>query len=795
MSKLRALLLAHAAILAVSGTAAAQQGEPVGGRETQTAAVDEIIVTATKRSLSLQDTPIAVSAFGQDTLDRAQVNDLATLQTLVPNLTVEQHGDSGGVHVYLRGIGSANHTELGDPAVAFHVDSVYSPRPQGATVLMYDVERVEVLRGPQGTLFGRNATAGVVNIITAKPRFDDFSASGEFIVGNYERVGTRAHVNVPVTDNFAFRIAGATERRDGFVDFQERSAAVRNRKYGAADQVAVRGTALWEPTEQIRATVAAEYYRDNGTGNIALLQTKRPGTKRYSALVDTPGYLDQDNLSFRGQLDYSPTDWLELTYIGGYNDMGRKNASDNDAGAIPGFKQEHRTEYSSFESFTHEVQAKSAGDGPLQWIVGAFYMEEDNAIRFDIDISQIPASRIPPFGPIIVNPTQPGDTAYSMSFVQPKRTLNSKAAFAQATYSVTDDIRLTGGIRRTTEKKKDVGGRNWVCPDFGATIGQGGRLLGPGGALTPESCGSVYASTGGNWPGGGFNDGKTKDSKTTWLARGEWDINDDLMTYASVSTGFKSGGLSDGGRRHLPETLTNYEVGFKASLGRALTFNAAAFYMDYKDLQVSAVERLPSGQQQLVTSNAASATIKGFEGELNWAITEADTLSGFFSVLDAEYDEFLTIDTTFFDSANLGNTVDLGGRKLRHAPTFSATAIYEHAFEFGNGGRLVPRIQFHYETKSTLSPFNDVYPTLYRGAGEQKAFTKTDLSVRYEGADGNWTLEAFVQNLEDKAIKTDIQNIGASSNGTPTTAPTNLGNWVAFYNPPRTYGARLSYRF
>jgi len=793
MPRFRAILLAQSAILALSANAMAQQAQPPG--EERPAPLEEIIVTATKRSMTLQDTPVAVTAFSQEGLDRAQVNDLASLQSLVPNLTVEQHGDSGGVHVYLRGIGSANHTELGDPAVAFHVDSVYSPRPQGATVLMYDVERVEVLRGPQGTLFGRNATAGVVNIITAKPRFDDFSAGGEFIVGNYQRVGTRAHVNIPVSDTFAFRLAGATERRDGFVDFQEGSLAALNRKYGAIDQVAMRGTALWQPSADFSATVAAEYYRDNGAGNIALLQTPRPGTDRYSALVDTPGFLDQDNLSFRAQIDYQPTDWLELTYIGGYNDMGRENASDNDAGAIPGFKQEHRTEWSSFESFTHEIQAKSADGGPFEWLVGAFYMEEENSIRFDIDISQIPVSRLPASGPIVIVPTEPGDTAYSMSFVQPKRTLDSKAVFAQATYSLTEELRLTGGIRRTTESKKDVGGRNWVCPDFGATVGNGGRLIGPGGPLTPETCGSAYADTGGNWPGGGFNDGKTEDSKTTWLGRAEWDINPDLMTYASVSTGFKSGGLSDGGRRHLPENLTSYEVGLKADFGRTLTFNAAAFYMDYKDLQVSAVERLPNGQQQLVTSNAAAATIKGFEGELNWAITDVDTLSGFFSVLDAEYDEFFTIDTTFFDSGNLGNTVNLAGRKLRHAPTFSATAIYEHAFEFGDGSRLVPRIQFHYETESSISPFNYVYPELYRGAGEKEAFTKTDLSIRYEAAEGNWTIEAFVQNLEDKAIKTDIQNIGASSNGTPTSAPTNLGNWVAFYNPPRTYGARVSYSF
>ena len=156
----------------------------------------------------------------------------------------------GGVHVYLRGVGSANHTELGDPAVAFHVDEVYSPRPQGATVLMYDVSSVEVLRGPQGTLFGRNSTAGTVNIVTAKPETDEFDAYADVTVGDYDRFGTRGMVNVPISETFALRAAVATENRDGFVDFQPRSSAVGSRKYGAMDQEAVRVTALWEASER-----------------------------------------------------------------------------------------------------------------------------------------------------------------------------------------------------------------------------------------------------------------------------------------------------------------------------------------------------------------------------------------------------------------------------------------------------------------------------------------------------------------------------------------------------------------
>jgi iron complex outermembrane receptor protein len=779
----RAVFVGAAACVALPVVAA-----DTGGQQ----GVEEVIVTASRRETNLQDTPIAVTAFSQTALDQAHASDLAGLQSFVPNLTVEQHGDSGGVHVYLRGVGSANHTELGDPAVAFHIDEVYSPRPQGATVLMHDLEHVEVLRGPQGTLFGRNSTAGTVNLVTAKPHLDDFDAYADITFGDYNRVGTRGMLNIPLSDTFGVRAAVATERHDGYVDFQPRSSAVQSRKYGAADQKSARLTALFAPNDAWTVTGAVDYFKDNGTGNIALMQHPRAGQDLYSALVDTAGFLDQTNLAYRLRVDFRPTESLEVSYIGGKADMERQNASDNDGGANPGFKQEHRTEWSNFDSYSHELSVKSIGESRLQWIAGAYTMHEDNSIRFDIDISQV----TPPPEPevIVVNPVLPTDTAWAMSFIQPKRTLDSQALFAQATFGFTESLRFTGGARYTDEEKEDQGGRNWVCPQFGATVGSGGHLIGPGGVVSVDTCDSDYAP--GTWPGGGANDGKTKDNKTTWLARLEYDISDAVLGYASVSTGFKSGGLSDGGRRHLPEELTSYEVGFKTELlERSLTLNLSAFLMDYEDMQVSAVERLPSGQQQLVTSNAASASIKGLEAEFAWRPTVNDTLSGFASYLNAEFDEFLTIDTTYFNQGDLGNTVDLAGRPLRHAPDFSFTGIYEHQFNMPSGGALVPRISLHYETDSIITAFNDVYPDLYQGAGAQDAYTQTDLSLRYDAPKGNWTVEAFVLNLEDEEVKTDIYNVGASSDGTPTSGPSNLGTWMGFYNPPRTYGLRLHVNF
>ena len=262
----------------------------------------------------MQDTPLAVTAFGQRELDKAQVKDLSTLQSLVPNLTVEQHGDSGGVHVFLRGIGSTNHTELGDPAVAFHVDGIYSPRPQGANVLMYDLASVEVARGPQGTLFGRNATAGSVNLVTAKPKLGDSSGSMGFVVGDRNRTNLQAVMNVPLTDNAALRIAAISDKQDGWVDFQPHSNVLPGaQKYGASNQQGIRATVLWQPTANLSTTTAVEYFRDHGAGQTSLMQTPRAGQKWNPALVDTPGMLDQDNTTLRTRMDWAITPGMELS--------------------------------------------------------------------------------------------------------------------------------------------------------------------------------------------------------------------------------------------------------------------------------------------------------------------------------------------------------------------------------------------------------------------------------------------------------------------------------------------------
>ena len=256
-----------------------------------------------------------------------------------------------------------------------------------------------------------------------------------------------------------------------------------------------------------------------------------------------------------------------------------------------------------------------------------------------------------------------------------------------------------------------------------------------------------------------------------------------------MSTGFKSGGLSDGGRRHLPEFLTNFEVGAKAEFfNRSLAVNLTAFMMKYKDMQVSSIEYQTNGQQQLVTSNAARATIKGIEAEWSWRISRADRFSGNVSLLDAKYDDFRTCDSALLDCSVAANVVNLSGSSLPHAPRFSATMVYEHEFTTAGGGKVTPRAQVHYETETNLGSISSIGANAPAAAlaspdaRKQKAYNTVDLSLRYEEPKGRWYTEVFVVNATDEAVKTDA-SWGAGS------------TWTSFYRPPRTMGVRASYKF
>ncbi|HBN89277.1 MAG: iron complex outermembrane receptor protein [Rheinheimera aquimaris] len=806
----KSFLYTSMAILAAGGVNA--QTSEAGSENTR--AIEVIQVSATKRVTTIRETPLAVTAFDQNALDDNHVLQLDDLQGIVPSLHIAQNGTQNTPMVYVRGIGSSDQTESGDPAVAFHVDGIYSARSQGASALMFDLEGAEILRGPQGTLFGRNATGGVVNLHTAKPKLDYFEANAEITIGNYDRRATRAMVNLPLSETFAIRVAAAMDKSEGYVDMAPGSAM--GDKYGATDLSATRISAFWQPADNFDWFLSYENFNDQGTGQIPTIT----GGSSRSAYIQEPGFNDFVIDSFRTRMNYNFDSGITLSYIGGYTDSSRESVWDRSWS--PDKYEWGGCVECTHEATQHELQIKNEDSARLQWMVGYFYFKENNSTHFDIVHPDVDYE----------GGNTPNPNLWS-TYRQPDRGLKSNSIYAQSTYKVTDEFRLSAGLRYTEDERWDRGGRNIMCPDVKRTenlplnsdyVG----LLDPDGLLNGLAPNKFLVQPGQCWVDT-YNDTSPSWDKTTGMARLEWDFTPDVMLYASYATGFKSGTIQDGNRYTgegpftqadldaiiaannnetagtnayvAPEENTSIELGLKGSfLDNTLQLFAALFTTEYTDLQVTSNVLTETGADLLRKTNAGKATINGLELEAKWLVGQNGELSGSMSYLDAKYDEFFTTDSSygadgiaFNPSAGnpaLPNLLDFSGNHLVQAPEFSLSLNYAHFFELSNGATLKPKVRMSYSSEIWFDPANrGDRPEGFRGLpyaadiDRQDAYAKWDASLTYEPSEGNWSLEAFVNNITDEEIKSD--------QGRWNSNPVPNYMWQA----PRTLGMRLKVRF
>ncbi len=800
-----ALYIAMAAVLASGAVHATGQEADSASKDARAASkvktLASVQVTATKRETPLQKTPVAISAVSGDTLDKERVMTVQDITKLVPGLQGTSEGDHGVVTLTLRGIGNDSaKTEYADPEVATFVDGVYSPRAEAAASLLLDMDGVEVLRGPQGTLWGRNSTAGAISFTTMKPDINGgFYGNGTIEAGNYNQSGVRAAVNLPISSTFAMRVAAVHEQHDGYVDYQNPVGQIptvaqqqanylasggdpasfqpidtnlfvqKGKKYDAQDQSAYRVSARWKPSDSFVWDLSYEDFKDRGTPNMNLMQQPRPGQKFWSALIDTAPYLDRTSRSVRSRMDWTINDGMELSYIAGYNRYSGKGDFDQDGGVnVPtsfttnGSYQEDRTNFSNYVSSSQEFDLKSTGQNTLDWILGAYYEHENNNIRFDIPI---------------MNGTQQGTVGWQGSFIQPEERVTSTAAFGQATWHMSDTWRLTGGARWSHDKRENRGGINW------------GWGYDPAFPQQPISPGEQPGDVGFNISQ--HNDATYSKSKPTWLVRLDHDLGSNGLIYASVSTGYKSGGTQDGGALYKPETLTNYEIGTKFSFFDGhMTWNSAAYYEVFKNYQLSAPVTYPDGTHGLGFSNVGGETkVAGFESELAYQQSN-DRANLILSVIPkkelgtekyAASNDYYVPTACPPESTISNNCMDISGNDLPHAPDLSLTAIYEHDFVLSNGGRLTPRVSAQYQSAQWLSWFNF-------GAGDkQKAYARGDLSLRYTEPNEKWYVNAYVQNVSDGKVKSSAAGSTLLANGN-----------VAFtsqYLPPRTYGVQIGFWF
>jgi iron complex outermembrane receptor protein len=784
--------MAVCALFAGAGTVHAQSAP----ESADTTTLPEVVVTATKRSTSLQDTPVAVTAIGAAALEDNHVQTIEDVVHLVPSFQATTEGDHGVITMTLRGIGNDSaKTEYADPEVALFVDGIYAPRAEGAAALLFDMDRVEVLRGPQGTLWGRNSTVGAVNMQTAKPVLGESSAEFEGGMGDYNRFGVRGAFNVPLSETLALRFAFVHEQHDGYVQYQaapqlslasQQAAAAPaiatyntahptapiafeplnpnlfvqgGPRYDAQDQSALRLSALWRPSNTFRWDLSYEYFADRGTPNLNLMQNPRAGEPFWSALVEVAPYLHRDVSTVRSRMDANLSDELMLSSITGLSHFSGSSDFDQAGGdAVPtsfttgSTYQEDRTNSSNYLNYSEELELQTTGKHEVDWILGLYYAGENNNIRFDIPI---------------FNGTQAGTVSWQGSFVQPHESVQSEAGFGQATWNLSDVLHLTGGLRYTHDTRRNEGGTNngWAggvnAPAVPVDIGND--------VFLPNSGFSTYQHNDGSYSGG----------KATWLARVNYDVNKDFLTYASISTGYKSGGLQDGGLKYGPETLTNFELGTKNTLaGGTVRFNNALYYEDFKDFQFSAPVTNPDGTHSLATSNAEGAKVYGLESEFAAKLTRDDRVQLTATFMHTSLGHLIAGSNDYAlpacPVAGISNCLDVTGHELPHAPSFALQLLYEHRIRLDGGASLSPRASVHFETASWLSVFN-------LGSGDQQSsYARGDLGLRYAAAKA-WWIDGYVQNVGDDKVKTNASNA--------------FGPWQSQYLPPRTFGFNTGYQF
>ncbi|MCX2830338.1 TonB-dependent receptor domain-containing protein [Microbulbifer thermotolerans] len=795
----------------------ASRREPVTADEEKKPYLDEVVVVASKRRTNLQETPMTVTAIGAKQLQAYRADSLFKLAELVPSLAATRNGDHTASMLYLRGIGSDNYTEAGDSGVATHIDGIYSSRSQGSSALLYDLDRVEVLRGPQGTLFGRNATAGVINYHTARPEAEAFSRfSATF--GNYQRRKLNGVVNLPLAGEWALRAAFASDEADGYTEPARGSRFVKSSdRYNNTDRLGVRLSSSWQVNDGINWWASYERFEDRGAGSLPAADHDTP------VLLDTPGATDLAQDTVRSRLHWTLENGVGLTYIAGYSRMHRSQIWDGDRSGALGsetdplqYHQSNHTVWAHHRSVQHELQLKSSDDVPLRWLIAYFDFAEHNDIRFDLEHQ---------------SPDGSGwGGAPSHSFQQPDRGSRLSAVYGQVDIDLPHRWQLSAGARSGRDRRYDRGGRNIGCPDL--IRSDRGGVLGEV-AVNQDSAaeGQCFVTN--------YNDVSQSWNSTTVMARLSYHLNEQALLYLLYAEGFKPGIVQDGGslagaytgtddpayrtalteliatnnsddpdaRAYVePETSANLELGFKLSfLGNAMTLNGALFNTRYRDLQVSGVTVDNFGFERIHSTNAASATIRGMELELNWATSLSGRLSGFLSLLDARYDHFLAIDNDFpgygqtwnpsTGNAEIPDQVDFSGNQLKQAPELSFALHYTHSVTVPDVARFTSRLGVRYSDRVYFDEANREQRSgllLDNSSGlwvedpngpaaivdYQPAYWMWDASVRIEPPAGHWWMELYGENLTDELVRYDVQ--------TPEVSQPEF-----YLAPPRTFGLRL----
>lgn len=696
--------LAAAVALALLVPVAQAQSERGSEAKKDSTSLAEITVTARKREETIQDVPVAVTAYTAEALDVLNVEDIGDLNALVPNLTIyAARGSSSTVTAYIRGIGQSDPLWGVDPGVGIYLDDVYIARPQGALLDVFDVERIEVLRGPQGTLYGKNTIGGAIKYISS-PLEEDFYGRGSLTVGSYNQLDVKASVNAPIADGWVSRVALASLSRDGYGKNVRTGQEVSDKEILAA-----RATLGYVGNEDFYAKVTADWMDDqSGVRGARMLATNRfaptvvPLDDRYDV---RNGMANVNSTSMSGgalTLGWNLGEAWTLKSVTAYRESDTETHIDFDT--LPNTIADVIAFYGDHQ-MSQEFQLNYDNAGDFRGVAGLYYFDGRAGGQVLNNF----------FGLVF------GDTQGTVD-------TESVAVYGEGTFDLNDQWSITAGARYTTEKKTaDVLNIGYTNATF--TV--------PSGVVSAD-----------------FKDSKTFDDFSPKLSV-DYQLNDDVLLYALASRGFKSGGFNIRAqatavpRSRLPfddEQVTSYEIGAKSSfMDDRLFLNLAYFHNDYKDIQLSIFTEIPNSNPPQFFgdfTNAGEGSIEGVELEYQAQLSESFRLQGNLAWLDTEYDEFVTGGVNVADAQRFTNAPEFSG---------SISGIYTH--DLGDNGSLIARASYYYQ--------DEVYPTTdLSEAIKQGAYGLTSAGLIWQ-SNGAWRVALEGSNLADREYRTTGYNIGA----------------------------------
>ncbi|NIB43438.1 TonB-dependent receptor [Pseudomaricurvus alkylphenolicus] len=721
----------------------------LGMQQASAVAIEEITVTAQKREQSLQDVSTAVTALTSDRLSDAGVSDIKALQNFAPSVTIGT--TFGYANLFMRGLGLNTVFANVDPSVTMYVDGAVISQPGAQLFSFFDLERAEVLRGPQGSLYGRNATGGTINLIAKKPT-EELTGDLKLTLGNYDLVQTEAAVGGAITDQVQGRISLHSTQRGGYGKNEVTGSDISD-----SDRQALRAQLAIQVSEDVDLYVAAEYGRENDASNAFLYKRETflgddlptnavangiggfaGGARNYASDVDPVN--DRTTASLSLTLDWALAENWDLKNILNARHTDMLNIQDLDASAVINSTIQEFVFES--EQISEELQLSFSGES-LRAIAGLYYFKEE--LYHENNVGGVAE------GGLYVNPYN-GQAEKRVNLTG-EGEVESWAVFWNASYDLSEQLSLKLGGRYTHDERQILNDNViWAGPT---------RL-------------SVMDA---NLPL--FQD-KGRFSDYTNEAGLEWHANADTLVYYTYSEGFKAGtGQLGANAANIiePESIINHELGLKTTLADgSLVINAALYRYEVDDIQLD--RTLVGGPTGFTTvfENATTQKAQGLELEAFWAATERLRMNASVSIMDTEFGSFLTVDPTNVENVGGEVLVDIKGNSARQSPDLAWNLHAEYDIPLNGGGQFTLGLDVSFKDKHYFSEFNNLLLN-------QDHYTLYDLTLKYTSADESWSLLAWGRNLGDELVEGGNYALASGRVTTRTLLP------------PRTSGLTLNYSF